>query len=286
MTIRNWADYLSDPFDPATLAQQPSDEAYYSEVPHDLRSKSGFSDLEKSLVEWIYRNLTITTYHNPAINLHCGLQEDPNNFMARLQIEIEQRSEADIQKMVEKYDRKYDSLDKQIQRKSSRVEAEQEDLKSRKQEEIVSNAESVWRLLRGSIYRTISRMANMRRQTTQTNENIEVLQEDQIQIQKDFDNTGAEMEADLQQIRENWKDAEANTVEEAITPYKKDIDTVVFGIGWIPYWATQIEGQTMILPATSSRIVEEQQVGKSFGNNELPGTLSESPNTAEGLTGR
>ena len=112
MTIRNWADYLSDPFDPTTLAQQPSNEAYYSEVPHDLRSKSGFNDLEKSLVEWIYRNLTVTTYHNPAINLYCGLQEDPNNFMARLQQEIEQEREADIQKMVEQYDRKYDSLDK------------------------------------------------------------------------------------------------------------------------------------------------------------------------------
>jgi hypothetical protein len=260
MTIRNWSDYLSDPFDPATLAQQPSDEAYYSEVPHDLRSKSGFNDLEKSLVEWIYRNLTLTTYHNPAMNLYCGLQEDPNDFMARLQMEIGQGREADIQKMVEQYDRKYDSLDKQIQRKSSRVEAEQEELKSRKHEEIVSDAESVWRLFRGSIYRTISRIANMRRQTTQTDENIEVLQEDLGQINKDFDSTEAEMEADLQQIRETWKESAGNIVQEAITPYKKDIDTVVFGIGWIPYWATQIDGQAVILPATSSRIVENQQV--------------------------
>jgi len=260
MTIRNWADYLSDPFDPGTLAQQPSDEAYYSEVPHDLRSKSGFNDLEKSVVEWIYRNLTITTYHNPAINLYCGLQENPNDFMARVQTEIAQRREADIQKMVEQYDRKYDSLDKQIQRKSSRVEAEEEELKSREQEEIVSGAESVWRLFRGSIYRTISRIANLRRQTSQTDERVEVLQEDLGQITKDFDNTEVEMEADLQLIRETWKDAAENIVDEAITPYKKDIDTVVFGIGWIPYWATQIEGRTIILPATSSRIVEEQLV--------------------------
>ena len=143
----------------------------------------------------------------------------------------------------------------------------------------MSDAESVWRLFRGSIYRTISRMANMRRQTSQSDEQIEVLQEDLGQISKDFDATEAEMEADLQQIRENWKDAEANTVEEPITPYKKDIDTVVFGIGWIPYWATRIEGQTMILPATSSRIVEDQQVSTGFGNNGQPGTLRESPNT-------
>jgi uncharacterized protein YukE len=260
MTRLNWADFLSDPFDPATLAQQPFDEAYYSEVPHGLRSKSGFNDLEKSMVEWIYRNLPITAYYNPAVGLYRGLQEDPDDFSARLQAEIRQRHDADIGKMVEEYDQKYDGLEKQIQRKSSRVEAEQEELKSRKHEEIVSGAESVWRLFRGSIYRTISRIANMRRQTTQTDENIEVLQEDLAQILKDFDDTESEMEADLQQIRENWKGAAGKNDEETITPNKKDIDTVIFGIGWIPYWATQIDRQAVILPATSSWIVEDQQV--------------------------
>jgi hypothetical protein len=260
MPIMNWADYLSDPFDPTTLSQQPFDEAYYSEVQHDLRNTSGFKAMENNMVEWIYRNLPITTYYNPEVGLYCGLQEDPDDFIIRLQEEIRQRGNADIKKMVDRYDSKYDSLDRQVQRKSSRIEAEQEELKSRKQEEIVSNAESVWRLFRGSIYRTISRMANMRRQTTQTDENIEVLQEDLGQFRKGFADTESEMEADLQQIRNKWKNAARQILEETVTPYKKDIDTVIFGIGWVPYWATQIDGQAVILPATSSRIVEDQQV--------------------------
>jgi hypothetical protein len=260
MPMLNWADYLSDPFDPATLSQQPFDEAYYSEVQHDLRNKAGFKALENNMVEWIYRNLPIMTYYNPEVGIYCGLQEDPDAFIIRVQTEIRQRGNADIKKMVDKYDSKYDSLDRQVQRKSSRIDAEKEELKSRKQEEMVSGAESFWRLLRGSIYRTISRVAQLRRQTSQSGEQIEVLQEDLGQFRKGFAETEAEMEVDLQEIRNKWKNAATQILEEAVTPYKKDIDTVIFGIGWVPYWATQIDGQAVILPATSSRIVEDQQV--------------------------
>lgn len=265
MPMLNWGDYLSDPFDPATLSQQPFDEAYYSEVEHDLRNASGFKALKNNMVEWIYRNLSITTYYNPEVGLYCGLQEDSGDFIIRLQEEIQQGGNADVRKMVDRYDSKYDSLEREVQRKSSRIEAEQEELKSRKREEIVSGAESVWRLFRGSIYRTISRMANMRRQTTQTDERIEVLQEDLGQFRKGYADTELEMEADLQQIRNKWKNAAGQTLEETVTPYKKDIDTVIFGIGWVPYWATQIDGQAVILPATSSHIVEDQQVMRDVG---------------------
>jgi hypothetical protein len=212
------------------------------------------------MVEWIYRNLPITTYYNPAVGIYCGLQEDPDAFIIRIQTEIRQRGNADIKKMVDKYDSKYDSLEREVQRKSSRIVAEKEELKSRKQEELVSGAESAWRLLRGSIYRTISRVAQLRRQTSQSDEQIEVLKDDLGQFRKGFDETEAEMEVDLQEIRNKWKNAATQILEEAVTPYKKDIDTVIFGIGWVPYWATQIDGQAVILPATSSQIVEDQQV--------------------------
>ena len=80
----NWEHHIADPFDPETLSQQPFGEAYYGDVPRELQSKSSFNELENSMIDWVYKNLPIFTYHNTELDTYCRLDEDPDDFMARI----------------------------------------------------------------------------------------------------------------------------------------------------------------------------------------------------------
>ncbi|MBN1312764.1 MAG: ATP-binding protein [Anaerolineae bacterium] len=260
MAVIDWGRYLDAPFDTDTLSQQPFSDAYYGDISSALHQKSALNELEKRMVDWIYKNLPIYTYYNPDLDIYCGLREDPDDFLARLQAEAREHRDDEIAKVVDKYDRLYDRLERQIQRKTSRLEAEEEELESRKEEAIVSGAESAWRLLKGSVYRTISQIAQLRRRSQQTSEDVEVLQEDLNQLLEEVDETEHEMEADLTAVREKWREVAHHVEELPISPYKKDITTILFGFGWIPYWAIESGGDQLVLPATSSGIVQQQGV--------------------------
>jgi hypothetical protein len=45
-----------------------------------------------------------------------------------------------------------------------------------------------------------------------------------------------------------------------ITPNKKDITMVLYGIGWVPYWYAALNEDHIALPATSSGLAEAQGI--------------------------
>jgi hypothetical protein len=265
MAVIDWGEHRSEPFDTATLSMQPFGDAYYGDIPAAFQQKSAMNELQRRMVDWVAKNRAIYTYRNPTMKLSCGLKEDPNDFLARVQAIAREQRDEEIAKIVRKYDHQYDRLERLVQRKTSRLEAEKEEIEARKGEEVVSGAESAWRLLKGSVYRTISRVAQLRRQSMQTDEHIEVLAEDLNQLLEEVDKTEREMEQDLEGIRERWNKIAQNVEEIPILPYKKDITVGLFGIGWVPYWLVELNDSRFILPATSSDIAKQQNIASLPG---------------------
>jgi hypothetical protein len=58
-----------------------------------------------------------------------------------------------------------------------------------------------------------------------------------------------EFEAALKEINERWAKVAQQVEEHLVTPFKKDILVDLFGIGWVPFWYTTINGQPLVLPA-------------------------------------
>lgn len=262
----NWEEYQAEPFDPAAMEPQPFSEAYYAEIPQTLASGTGFKDLEGNLVDWIYHNAALTVYQAPLLDMYSALNEDPRDFYSRVQSEARQRRDAEIDEVAAKYDTKLDRIEDQIRKKQSRLESEREELQARKQEELLTMGETVYRLMKGSAYQTISRAGRLRRYTNQSGERIELMEDDVAGLLDDLDQTEYQMQGALQKVQEKWEKAVQKIEEVPVTPYKKDITTVLFGIGWVPYWDVVLNNNTMILPASSSGLASMQQSGGYGGN--------------------
>jgi len=50
-------------------------------------------------------------------------------------------------------------------------------------------------------------------------------------------------------INDKWAATATKTEDFIVTPFKKDIQVELFGIGWIPYWYLVANQQPMFLPA-------------------------------------
>ncbi|NDJ54960.1 MAG: DUF853 family protein, partial [Chloroflexi bacterium] len=263
MAYLEWNEYQSYPFDPKTLHVEPPQEAQYAPVPSIFQKRTTYTELRNSLEDWLYSNLRITTLHNPQLNLYAGLNESRREFLERIQTRARDERNLEIDRTAQKFDRRLISLEKQIQRKTSRLEAEQEEFESRQQERLATAGESLLRLLRGQLYRTFSSISEVARQTSQSEEQTEVLEEDLAFLSQQLQETQDDMEREVAEINQKWEDIMADVQETTITPNKSDISVVFFGLCWVPYWGFPKDEDIITTPATTSSLATSQV--KVFG---------------------
>ena len=262
----DWAEYQSEPFDPHALEPHPFMEAYYAELPAPMQDGGGLKDLKTNLEDWIYNNAQLFVWHNPTLKMYSALNQDWHDFQSQVHAAARQARDEELDTVASKFDKQLDRLEEQARVKSMRLESAKEDLGGRKREELLSGAESAYRLFKGNAYRTVSRVAQLRRTTANAEEGIELKEYELLEIADKLDETEYEMESALRVVDDKWRDAVAQIDEIPVTPYKKDISMVLYGIGWVPYWDISINGQQLMLPASSSGLSQAQDdsVGQEY----------------------
>lgn len=258
--VLEWSKYVSEPFDPHVLDSEPSGKAYYGDIPQ-VFSSTGFTELRNNLVDWIYHNAALYAYYNPVLDMYSAVGEDRRAFVARLQAVARERRDAEVDAVAARYDKKLAALEERYQRRARRREAEQAELADRKREEMLTAGESLWQLMKGRAYYTLSRTSRMRRYTTMSQSQLESIEYEMEQIRAEFEETEREMQEALQAVQDKWVNALQQIEEIRISPYKKDINLVLFGIGWVPYWEVIVNGTPTILPASSSGLAYAQHIG-------------------------
>ncbi|HEC23460.1 MAG TPA: DUF87 domain-containing protein [Chloroflexi bacterium] len=250
----NWGEYRSEPFDPYSLEPNPFADAFYAEVPPELSRSTGFKELRANLVDWIYQNTWVTIYYNPVLKVYSQLGESKRDFQIKIQSIARQKRDEEVDRVAARYDKRLAQLEARAQKKAMRLSAEQEELQARKMEEMISAGETLMHMLRGRSYYALSRTSRLRRYTNTSQDQVELLERDLLDITRQLDETEREMEEALQAVQQKWAEVVRQIEEVRVTPYKKDINIVLFGIGWVPYWDVRINGTPVILPASSSSL--------------------------------
>jgi hypothetical protein len=136
-----------------------------------------------------------------------------------------------------------------LKRKERELNLERRELADRKREEFFTRGEALLSLFKGRTTYTLSRTsraARMRNQTkgdlTESEEVIAELEDQMLALQQKF-------EAEIQNVNNKWAKVAAEVQEYIITPLKKDIQIELYGIGWVPNYYAEVNGQPLLLPA-------------------------------------
>jgi hypothetical protein len=245
-----WEDYAVSPLDPDRLEPHPLTDAFYADLPSALADASTLKSLQADLVTWIYQSANLRVFWNPTLNLRGEIGGSRRDFLVRVQGVARQKRDEEADKVAERYDKKLDNLEEKAQIRVQRLEDKRAELDARKREELISGAETALQLLRGRSYYALSRTSRMRRYTNTATDSLQLSEQQLSNLIQDMDETEAEMETALQAVQDKWAGIAADVQQLSITPYKKDINVDLFGIGWVPYWDVLINGQPVILPAS------------------------------------
>lgn len=247
--IIHWEEAESRPFDSRQLSGEPFANAFFGDLPPGLTDARRFTALRREIVDLVYTTKGLQIPYNPELNIYGSPDADFAVFRSQLQQTAREKRDAEMDVLTAKYQRKIDRIEEQKQRKVQRRESEKRELDKLKREQLFTNVEAGLSLLRGRTAFTLSRMSRAAVYKERSQGQLELhefdlqqLNEEELKIQQEFEGVARE-------LNERWARIATHVEQYQITPYKKDINLDLFGIGWLPFWYAWVNNQPLLLPA-------------------------------------
>ncbi len=248
--IVRWENYQAQPVDPRRVSDQPATSpALFGDLAPGLTDPKRVTALKTELVDMLYNTAVINVPYNPILKIYGSPDTDFSVFQAQVQQLAREKRDQEIDELTRKYATQATKYEEQIRRKELELRSERKELQDRKREELFTTGEALLSLLKGRTTYTLSRMSRSTRQRRQTDEDLTESRQTITEADRQLAALETELQNILQQANEKWAKIAATIEEYRIAPLKKDIQLELYGIGWIPFWFTEINGQQVFLPA-------------------------------------
>ncbi|MBT8231195.1 MAG: hypothetical protein HKO66_12520, partial [Saprospiraceae bacterium] len=209
-------------------------EVSYSDIPSSMNTAKDFSAIEKEFSNYLYQNKRSYLLEHPDLDIFQKQGESDEAFNLRIQVAATEERNEEIDKLRDKYDSKFDKIEDKI-RKEERDMAEAEaEVKSRRTDEIVNIAETIFSVLGGKRSRSLTTAASRRRMSRRAAEDVEESKEEIEELEFDFENLKKELQEKVDDIKSTWDSAMENVIKKEIKPRRTDVkvDNAIFV--WYP----------------------------------------------------
>ncbi len=257
-----WDEHVAKPIQARSVEYQPAQGAGFGELPPGLTDRKRVSDLEKEVVDYIYKTAYIVLPANHDLNVYSYPGEPYPDFQARVNSVARAGRDEEIDKVTRKYEAQFDKLEDQYKREERELEADQASLQGLGRESLATMGEAALSLFRGRTTYTLSRVTRVRRYQEQAKQDVAESVETLQRLEADMDALQADFEREIARINDKWARLASNITEERVNPLKKDIHIELYGIAWKPFYFTIINGQNAMLPAWQGQHGGHQQPGQ------------------------
>ncbi len=241
---------LSQGLDPATLVPVDYDDRdFRSDAPpgavfalpdSPVQTKAFFVGAQKTVVDHLLRERTLTLFRNAELKLVSRLDESPEQFDARCQLAGDAGADADAAQLRSSLEKRIDRVRDAIAKAEDRAREVASDAEARRSSEMLSRAGDLLGGLLGgrrgtrSILGGFRRAASDRRQSANAAERLESAQHRIAEKVDELEELEQELRAALADIRDDWDAKASATVEFGVELERSDIDVEELRLLWIP----------------------------------------------------
>ncbi len=245
----HWEQYTAAPVDPSALAGMPLAGAVFAELPPGLGDEKRLRELQAEVVEQIFHTASLVVLYSPTLKVYSDPDASRRDFRVTLQALVRERRDEEVDRVTAQYATRLDRLEERLQREVRELDADRADLADRKREQLFTAGEAALSLFRGRTTYTLSRYSRTQRYSRQAEIDLRESEHTIAALEEQIEQTTREMEAALRAVNDKWARVAAEAEEYRITPFKKNIYLELFGVGWMPFWQTVVNGQAVMLPA-------------------------------------
>jgi hypothetical protein len=251
----HWEQYQATPADPRRVSGVPLEQGLYADLPSGLTDQTRLTALKRELGDVLYATATLKIPFNSTLDVYGNPDQDFSAFRAAAQQAARERRDAEVDQVTGKYQSALDKLEEKMRSKTRRLDAEKQELAERKREELFTTGEAILSLLNRRTAYTLSRMSRASLYRKQSKSDIDEFEQMLGDLEQEAAALQEEFQGVVREVNERWAKVATQVEEYTIQPYKKDISVDMFGIGWLPFWYGNINGQSLLLPALSTATV-------------------------------
>ncbi|HWQ82998.1 MAG TPA: DUF87 domain-containing protein [Anaerolineales bacterium] len=247
--VVRWEDYSADPIAPSALERQPAPESLYASLEAPLSDAKLLKVLEADFTEWAFRSSQVTVRVNENLNVYAGPEVSPADFRALCAEAARAGRDAELKKLSDQYDRKLTTLKDKLTRESRELDQDEDELSSRKMEELGTHADTIFSLFgKRSSRRKVSSSMTKRRLTSQAKADVTESKEVIADLTQQISALEAEKNRAVQEVNDHWAELVNRVGEIPVSPMKKDVLVSLFGIAWLPYHLVEAGSERFELP--------------------------------------
>jgi hypothetical protein len=230
---------ISVEYDDRDLLAQPPTGATYRLGPIKLANKSTFTTIERDLRDHLVRTLSIDLPANPELDLYGRPGESAEAFSVRCGQVADQRADAEIAALRDKYETKAMRLRDQLAAAEDRVDVLEAQADAKRDSELLSTAGSILGGLlggrsRGGLLGKLRGAANRRGTTKAAQERVQAAESKTARLHAELEQLEAELAEEIVEIDGRWT-ARAGQVSTITVPLEKaDVDVTHLVLAWLP----------------------------------------------------
>jgi hypothetical protein len=251
----HWEQYQAPAVDPRRVSGVPFEQGLYADLPPGLTDQQRLTALKRELGDVLYATATLKIPYNSTLDVYGNPDADFSAFRAAAQQAARERRDAEVDQVTGKYQSALDKLEEKMRAKTRRLDAEKQELAERKREELFTTGEAILSLLNRRTAYTLSRMSRASLYRKQSKSDIDEFEQMLADLEQEAAALQEEFQGVVREVNERWAKVATQVEEYTIQPYKKDISVDLFGIGWLPYWYGNMNGQTLLLPALTTATI-------------------------------
>jgi len=246
--VVDWANFPGRSYTRSELTGMPIPGGLYAPLPGWLSDPRQIKNMQADFSEWVYRTGTIRVRTNEKLKVFAGPEVSTGQFREMCAQAARDAMQAEVVKVEAAYQKKLTDLEQRIQQQNSEVQNRESSLSQRRMEELGTHGQLFASLL-GGRKRSISSSMTKRRMTSEAKNRLDQEKKDLERLQELVKQTEVDHERALKDINDRWGDLANDEIEVPLTPYKKDIYTVHFGVAWLPYYIIGVDNQSREIPA-------------------------------------
>jgi hypothetical protein len=223
------------------LQTSPLSDANFAELPSVAGKAKSYNKWNKDLLRWIRQNRPLILHRSKRFKLTGGPEESRSEFLSRVTQAAREKRDLQVEKLRRKYSAKYDTLQRRLMRAEQVLQREQEQVKTKKMETIVSFGTAILgaflgrkAVSAGSATRfgtAVKSAGRMRKESM----DVARAQETAAAVKHEMAELDERLQSDIDSLDTTFDPAGEELEEVTVKPKSTNITLKVFSLIWMPF---------------------------------------------------
>ncbi|MCB8943557.1 MAG: ATP-binding protein [Ardenticatenaceae bacterium] len=229
-----WDDYALASFDGALVVEDGGVNGRFQPLPPALENGQLLRSLKSDFEEWVYRTAEVRVKANETLKVYAAPDVSEADFRQKCVAAARPLAQTEIEKLEAQFDKREAAIQQKLTKEERELAQDKEELSLRKREGTLTHAETFFSLF-SRRRRSLSTSMNKRRMTQRAKADVEESEDVIRELQAEMERLEAEEETAKLELQRKWVAIVDEVGEVVVKPFKKDVQTAVFGIAWFPY---------------------------------------------------